>query len=194
MLYHMREIAHAGLAPARIAAGFTNRLLRHPDNPWRQSVPARWFSAGFELFDSITRGLPGTSMDEDHARSAVFGYTIMNDLSARDIQFQEMACRLGPAKGKDFATAIGPEPTIEDALSIVLGGLPGDLPAAVVATRIETHVAPGAGRQALEHVVDRAEACSRNVSLVNEDDRRTAGRFIGCRQLPETSVHLLREM
>ena len=35
-------------------------------------------------------------------------YTIMNDFSARDIQFQEMACRLGPAKGKDFATAIGP--------------------------------------------------------------------------------------
>ena len=32
----------------------------------------------------------------------------MNDFSARDIQFQEMACRLGPAKGKDFATAIGP--------------------------------------------------------------------------------------
>ena len=38
----------------------------------------------------------------------IAGYTIMNDFSARDIQFQEMACRLGPAKGKDFATAIGP--------------------------------------------------------------------------------------
>lgn len=55
MLYHMREIAHAGLAPARIAAGFTSRLLRHPDNPWRQTAPARWLSAGCELFDSITR-------------------------------------------------------------------------------------------------------------------------------------------
>lgn len=55
MLYHMRDIAHAGLAPVRIAAGFTNRLLRHPDNPWRQSLAARWLSAGCELFDSITR-------------------------------------------------------------------------------------------------------------------------------------------
>ena len=32
----------------------------------------------------------------------------MNDFSARDVQFQEMACRLGPAKGKDFGTVLGP--------------------------------------------------------------------------------------
>jgi 2-keto-4-pentenoate hydratase/2-oxohepta-3-ene-1,7-dioic acid hydratase in catechol pathway len=32
----------------------------------------------------------------------------MNDFSARDIQMEEMTCRLGPAKGKDFGTAIGP--------------------------------------------------------------------------------------
>ncbi|MFZ5493244.1 MAG: polyhydroxyalkanoate depolymerase [Pseudomonadota bacterium] len=70
MLYHMREIAHAGLAPARIAAGFTTRLLRHPDNPWRDSVAARWLSAGCELFDSVTRrydkpewGLHSTTID-----------------------------------------------------------------------------------------------------------------------------------
>lgn len=70
MLYHMREIAHAGLAPARIAAGFTTRLLRHPDNPWRDSAAARWLSAGCELFDSVTRrydkpewGLHSTTID-----------------------------------------------------------------------------------------------------------------------------------
>ena len=55
MLYHMREIAHAGLAPARIAAGLTSRLLRHADNPWRETVAARWLGAGCELFDSVTR-------------------------------------------------------------------------------------------------------------------------------------------
>ena len=36
------------------------------------------------------------------------GFTIMNDFSARDLQFAEMPVGLGPAKGKDFATALGP--------------------------------------------------------------------------------------
>jgi 2-keto-4-pentenoate hydratase/2-oxohepta-3-ene-1,7-dioic acid hydratase in catechol pathway len=38
----------------------------------------------------------------------VFGYTIMNDWSARDLQAREMRVGLGPAKGKDFATTLGP--------------------------------------------------------------------------------------
>jgi fumarylacetoacetate (FAA) hydrolase len=36
------------------------------------------------------------------------GFTIMNDFSARDLQAREMQVGLGPAKGKDFATALGP--------------------------------------------------------------------------------------
>jgi fumarylacetoacetate (FAA) hydrolase len=36
------------------------------------------------------------------------GFTIMNDFSARDLQLKEMRVGLGPAKGKDFATALGP--------------------------------------------------------------------------------------
>lgn len=55
MLYHLREIAHAGLAPARAAAGLATRILRHPDNPWRETVAARWLTAGCELFDNVTR-------------------------------------------------------------------------------------------------------------------------------------------
>ncbi|TDN91300.1 fumarylacetoacetate hydrolase family protein [Microbacterium sp. BK668] len=42
------------------------------------------------------------------AASRIFGYTIMNDWSARDVQAREMKVRLGPAKGKDFGTALGP--------------------------------------------------------------------------------------
>jgi 2-keto-4-pentenoate hydratase/2-oxohepta-3-ene-1,7-dioic acid hydratase in catechol pathway len=38
----------------------------------------------------------------------IFGYTVMNDWSARDVQRAEMAMRLGPAKSKDFATSLGP--------------------------------------------------------------------------------------
>ncbi|MEU4161532.1 fumarylacetoacetate hydrolase family protein [Actinoplanes sp. NPDC026670] len=39
---------------------------------------------------------------------AVFGYTVFNDWSARDLQGREMQVRLGPAKGKDFASSLGP--------------------------------------------------------------------------------------
>ena len=41
-------------------------------------------------------------------RSVVAGFTILNDWSARDVQRKEMAVGLGPAKGKDFATSLGP--------------------------------------------------------------------------------------
>lgn len=44
----------------------------------------------------------------DEALAAIAGYTIMNDWSARDLQRREMRAGLGPAKGKDFATSIGP--------------------------------------------------------------------------------------
>ncbi|MBN21083.1 MAG: fumarylacetoacetate hydrolase [Bdellovibrionaceae bacterium] len=42
------------------------------------------------------------------ADSYIFGYMILNDWSARDLQMKEMTLNLGPAKGKDFATTIGP--------------------------------------------------------------------------------------
>lgn len=45
---------------------------------------------------------------DDRALEAVAGFTIYNDWSARDLQRQEMAVGLGPAKGKDFANALGP--------------------------------------------------------------------------------------
>ena len=42
------------------------------------------------------------------AHDAIFGYTIFNDWSARDLQRSEMKVGLGPAKGKDFASTLGP--------------------------------------------------------------------------------------
>jgi 2-keto-4-pentenoate hydratase/2-oxohepta-3-ene-1,7-dioic acid hydratase in catechol pathway len=39
---------------------------------------------------------------------SIFGYTIFNDFSARDLQSREMKVSLGPAKGKDFASSLGP--------------------------------------------------------------------------------------
>ncbi|MDP7740714.1 MAG: fumarylacetoacetate hydrolase family protein [Lentisphaeria bacterium] len=62
----------------------------------------------YELELGIIIGKQGRDIHADDADSHIFGYTALNDWSARDIQRREMACRLGPAKGKDFATSIGP--------------------------------------------------------------------------------------
>ncbi|HEY8704916.1 MAG TPA: fumarylacetoacetate hydrolase family protein [Gaiellaceae bacterium] len=50
------------------------------------------------------------------AGGALGGFTVMNDWSARDLQFAEMRVGLGPAKGKDFATSIGPVVVTTDEL------------------------------------------------------------------------------
>jgi fumarylacetoacetate (FAA) hydrolase len=55
--------------------------------------------------------------DDDRALDAVAGFTIMNDWSARDLQRIEMAVGLGPSKGKDFATSLGPELVTFDELA-----------------------------------------------------------------------------
>ena len=54
---------------------------------------------------------------DDRAMEAVAGFTIMNDWSARDLQRIEMAAGLGPSKGKDFATSLGPDLVTLDELS-----------------------------------------------------------------------------
>jgi 2-keto-4-pentenoate hydratase/2-oxohepta-3-ene-1,7-dioic acid hydratase in catechol pathway len=53
-------------------------------------------------------GSSGENIDTDAAASHIFGYTVMNDWSARDLQAREMKVRLGPAKGKDFGMTLGP--------------------------------------------------------------------------------------
>jgi 2-keto-4-pentenoate hydratase/2-oxohepta-3-ene-1,7-dioic acid hydratase in catechol pathway len=59
-----------------------------------------WIDYELELIAVIGRG--GKDIPKDQAMGHVFGYTIMNDLSARDAQFKAMATGLGVAKGKDF--------------------------------------------------------------------------------------------
>ena len=62
----------------------------------------------FELEAAIVIGKKGKNISSKDADSYIAGYTIMNDLSARKLQMEEMKLNLGPAKGKDFATVIGP--------------------------------------------------------------------------------------
>jgi 2-keto-4-pentenoate hydratase/2-oxohepta-3-ene-1,7-dioic acid hydratase in catechol pathway len=62
----------------------------------------------YELELAAIIGKKGRNVPASRAREYIAGYTVMNDFSARDIQRKEMKVRLGPAKGKDWATALGP--------------------------------------------------------------------------------------
>lgn len=62
----------------------------------------------YELELGMVVGLDGYNIKEKDAHKHIFGFTILNDVSARDIQRKEMTVRLGPAKAKDFCSVIGP--------------------------------------------------------------------------------------
>jgi 2-keto-4-pentenoate hydratase/2-oxohepta-3-ene-1,7-dioic acid hydratase in catechol pathway len=83
-----------------------HRSVYGPDQevPW----PPFTEELDYELEVGAVLGGRGRDLSEEDAAGLVFGYTLMNDWSARDIQRKEMAVRLGPAKGKDFATSLGP--------------------------------------------------------------------------------------
>lgn len=59
----------------------------------------------FELEFGCYIGRRAKDVSRENARAHIFGYTVFNDISARDAQSKEMAGMLGPAKGKDFDTA-----------------------------------------------------------------------------------------
>ncbi len=69
----------------------------------------------FELEVAAVVGRSGRSLTPDEVE--IFGYTIMNDWSARDLQRREMKVTLGPAKGKDFASTLGPWLVTSDELA-----------------------------------------------------------------------------
>jgi 2-keto-4-pentenoate hydratase/2-oxohepta-3-ene-1,7-dioic acid hydratase in catechol pathway len=77
--------------------------------------PARSAQVDFELELAWVVGDDLRGADLDAAAEAIVGYTVMNDWSARDIQREEMALSLGPAKGKDFGTSLGPVLVTADA-------------------------------------------------------------------------------
>ncbi|RDU35809.1 fumarylacetoacetate hydrolase family protein [Neobacillus piezotolerans] len=71
----------------------------------------------YELEIACVIGKQGSNIKAGNAEDFIFGYCILNDWSARDFQQKEMKVGLGPAKGKDFATTIGPYITTADELS-----------------------------------------------------------------------------
>lgn len=72
------------------------------------AVPPGCEALDFELEVAAVVGRGGSDLDPETAANHIAGFTVMNDWSARDLQRREMALHLGPAKGKDFATTLGP--------------------------------------------------------------------------------------
>jgi fumarylacetoacetate (FAA) hydrolase len=91
----------------------------------RGDVPEAWYEAPAFYFsnpaavyrdgDEVPKPADTEALDYELELACVIGadgrpegFTIMNDFSARDLQAREMRVGLGPAKGKDFATSLGP--------------------------------------------------------------------------------------
>ncbi|HET8715118.1 MAG TPA: fumarylacetoacetate hydrolase family protein [Holophagaceae bacterium] len=72
----------------------------------------------YELEVAIVTGRTLTNPSLEEADAAIFGYMIMNDWSARHLQMEEMKLSLGPCKGKDFATTLGPWLVTKDELDL----------------------------------------------------------------------------
>ena len=71
-------------------------------------MPDHFEKLDFELEAAIVIGKKGRNITAQEADDYIAGYMIMNDMSARRLQMEEMLLNLGPAKGKDFSTVIGP--------------------------------------------------------------------------------------
>lgn len=128
---------------AHVKAAFANRGKEVPAE-WYQ-FPAFYFSnpnaifgseetiphpsysqaLDYELEVACVIGRAGLEIPAEKAEEYIFGYTIFNDWSARDVQQQEMRIGLGPAKGKDFASSLGPYLVTPDELADRATGRPG---------------------------------------------------------------------
>jgi 2-keto-4-pentenoate hydratase/2-oxohepta-3-ene-1,7-dioic acid hydratase in catechol pathway len=99
---------------------FTNpAAVLGPGDP--VAAPPRSAELDYELEVACVLGRNGRNLRLEDADEAVAGFMVMNDWSARDIQRREMALSLGPAKGKDFATSLGP--VLVTAAEFAPGGL-----------------------------------------------------------------------
>jgi len=79
----------------------------------------------YELEVAVIIGKQGININAEEAPNYIFGYTVFNDWSARDLQVQEMKVNFGPVKSKDFACSFGPVIITPEALADKAAGRPG---------------------------------------------------------------------
>jgi 2-keto-4-pentenoate hydratase/2-oxohepta-3-ene-1,7-dioic acid hydratase in catechol pathway len=126
---HLRNtinpLAAALKVPPQIPEVYYERPIYYKGNPStlignEQEVPWPDYTSrmDYELELGFVIGRAGKDLTPEQAKAHLFGVTILNDFSARDTQTREMQGLLGPAKGKDFATALGPWITTADELDV----------------------------------------------------------------------------
>ncbi len=94
--------------------------IRGPGDPvW---IPRGSQELDYELEIAALIDTPARDLGAERGEEAIGGYTILNDWSARDLQRDESTVRLGPAKGKDFASTIGPWLVTPDELADARAG------------------------------------------------------------------------
>jgi fumarylacetoacetate (FAA) hydrolase len=99
--------------------------IRGPGEPvWAPDGSAE---LDYELEVGALVDTPAVDLPAERAEEAIGGYLVLNDWSARDLQRDETTVRLGPAKGKDFATSIGPWLVTPDELADARSGKAHDL-------------------------------------------------------------------
>ncbi len=105
---------------------FTNHLaIKAPEEEIRRPRTCEWLD--YELEIACVIGKEGRNIKAEDAEQHIFGFMVMNDWSARDLQRKEMKVGLGPAKGKDFATSFGPYLVTKDELDSRKAGKGYDL-------------------------------------------------------------------
>jgi 2-keto-4-pentenoate hydratase/2-oxohepta-3-ene-1,7-dioic acid hydratase in catechol pathway len=90
--------------PVYYKSGHHNIIGTDTDVHW----PSFTQKFDYELELAAVIGKQGRNIPAERAAEYIAGFTVMNDFSARDIQRQAMKVRLGPAKGKEWCTALGP--------------------------------------------------------------------------------------
>jgi fumarylacetoacetate (FAA) hydrolase len=111
---------------------FTNpAAVLGPGDP--VAAPPRSAELDYELEVACVLGRGGANLRLEDADQAIAGFMVMNDWSARDVQRREMALSLGPAKGKDFATSLGP--VLVTTAEFAPGGL-REVPSAVMTATV----------------------------------------------------------
>jgi fumarylacetoacetate (FAA) hydrolase len=105
--------------------------------------PAYTQALDYELEIAVVIGKRGMDIQPEDAAEHIFGYTIFNDWSARDLQVQEMKVNFGPVKSKDFACSFGTVIITQEELADKAAGRPGVYDLSMVARVNGTELSRG---------------------------------------------------
>ncbi len=140
--------------------------------------PAGCAELDFELELGVVIGHGGRNIAPARALEHVVGLTIINDLTARDLQRRELAVGLGPTKSKDFATAVGPWLVTRD---VFTDRIDGEKLSLEMAARLNGRELARGNVASLFHTIPRLIAqASRDADLYPGDLIGTGTLGLGC--------------